>query len=463
MKQINTARQPLLIIFFTLLIAVSFSLLPQNIVLFGYELKHVDMLSDIKQIDESAPAIVPEQTSVTKASVAGAGLLNRLFENLLAKYSEGSAYQIPSGFLYGDIKQLSYFFDALKNARTQGVRIAHYGDSAIEGDLISAELREGLQSKFGGSALGHLGIISQDITFRTTVKHSFSPEKTWETASLYSSNLKGLPLGISGEVAVPKGNSWVKYEITKVQKSLKEFKSVRLFYTNAKSSAVKVYFNDSPSPKSVNLVAGVGLKELVIKSDAPAKSVKLEFPDKDQAYIFGVSLESDPGVYIDNFPLRGNSGTDIQKISADMLKSYAKFIDYKLILLEFGLNLAGKQDYAFYEREMTKVINLLKSAYPKASILMISIHDKSVKQGTSFVTDPSILKLLETQKTIAAKNNVALFNLWEAMGGQNSMPKWVKANPPLASNDYVHFNIIGAKKVADLIIQSLMGEYNKRK
>jgi lysophospholipase L1-like esterase len=458
MKKINPARQPLFIIFFTLLIAVAFNFIPQNIILFGYELKHVDMISDIKSIDE--PAVSPEQVPVTKASAPGSEILSALLNKLF--YSE-SPVQTATQYLYGDVKQLSNFFDALKNAKASGVRIAHYGDSAIEGDLISADFREALQSKFGGSALGHLGIVSQDITFRTTVKHSFSPENTWETASLYSSNLKGLPLGISGEVVVPKGNSWVRYEIQKVQKSLKEFKSIRIFYTNAKNSTVKVYFNDGGAAKTANLVSGVGVKELVVKSDVPAKSVKVEFPEKDQAYIFGISLEGDPGVYVDNFPLRGNSGMDIQKISADMLKNYSKLLDYKLIILEFGLNLTGKQDYAFYEREMSKVINLLKSAYPKSSILMISVHDKSVKQGTSYVTDPSVLKLLETQKNIAAKNGVALFSLFDAMGGQNSMPKWVKNNPPLASNDFVHFNVYGAKKVSDLLVNALMTEYNKRK
>lgn len=458
MKQINASKQPLIMVFSALVILVLFSFLPKNISVFGYELKYVDILSDVRQTEEEQIPSAGLQSEENKASLVNPDDISRLINQLLGNQPNSS-----SGFLFGNINQLNYFFDALKTAKTKGIRIAHYGDSGIEGDLITADFREGLQSKFGGSAVGHLGIISQDITFRTTIKHSFSPANTWETASLYSSNPRNLPLGISGEVAVPKGNSWVRYEITKAQRSLKEFKSFRLFYTNAKNSSIKVYFNDSSTPKVANLVAGGGVKELVVKSDSPAKSVKIEFTQKDQAYVFGISLESDNGVYVDNLPLRGNSGVDLQKISVDNLKGYSKYLDYKLIILEFGLNIAGKQDYSFYEREMGKVISQLRSAYPKASILLIGVHDKAVKQGSNFVTDPSILKLLETQKNIAAKNNVALFSLFDAMGGKNSMGKWVKNNPPLASTDYVHFNLYGAKKVADLLVQSLMGEYNKRK
>ncbi len=464
MKIFTPSKQPIIVLFLTLFITLCFSFLPKDLTLLGLELKYIDMLGDIKQYEEPAvPSTLLNQAIEMKASIIDVNAFAKLIENYISKEKFNEAISTPPSYIFGDLSQLSFFFDALKSVKTKGIRIAHYGDSAIEGDLITAEFRESLQSKYGGNSVGHLGIVSQDITFRTTTKHSFSPANTWEVASLYGSNPKNLPVGLSGEIVIPKGNAWVKYEITRSQRSLKEFNSIRIFYANAKASAIKIYFNESSAPKVVNLIAGPDLKELFVKCDAPSKSVKIEFPLADQAYIYGVSLENPVGLYVDNFPLRGNSGVDILKILPKTLKDYAKFIDYKLIVLEFGLNLAGKTDYSWYEREMGRVISHLKAAYPKASILMISVHDKAVKQGSNFVTDPSVLRLLETQKNIAVKNSVALFNLFEAMGGNNSMGKWVTANPPLASKDYVHFNIYGARRVADMIAQSLLDEFNKRK
>jgi hypothetical protein len=46
------------------------------------------------------------------------------------------------------------------------------------------------------------------------------------------------------------------------------------------------------------------------------------------------------------------------------------------------------------------------------------------------------------------------------MGGKNSMPSWVFANPPLASSDFVHFNTRGARIIANMFYNSLMYEYN---
>jgi lysophospholipase L1-like esterase len=51
--------------------------------------------------------------------------------------------------------------------------------------------------------------------------------------------------------------------------------------------------------------------------------------------------------------------------------------------------------------------------------------------------------------------------MFEAMGGKNSMPKWVDANPPLAFKDYTHFNGTGAKKIAEMFTDALISESKK--
>jgi lysophospholipase L1-like esterase len=242
-----------------------------------------------------------------------------------------------------------------------------------------------------------------------------------------------------------------------MRRYLKDFSLVRLYYANAKSSTINYSF-DNGAKQTATLKPGAALQELILKPATRAKSIKIEFPQSDQAYFYGVSLENEPVIYVDNFPLRGNTGVDLGSLQVGLLKEFAKYLDYKLIILEFGLNIAGSKntDYSWYEKEMVKMIKNLKSAFPNTSFLMISIHDKSMKKGSGFVTDPTILRLLDTQKDIAKEADVAIWNLFEAMGGENSMPNWVNANPPLAFKDYIHFNDQGAKKVADLLTDALL-------
>jgi lysophospholipase L1-like esterase len=462
----NKIKQPLYIVALTafLLVVLSFIKVDYLIEKVNFTIRTVDVLVDIKDTPAEEPAInLLSQTPLyNKASLNVIPLIARAAETIAEIFSEPSPAQGVKTPIGGNVKQLSYFFEAVKLAKTKSVRIAHFGDSAIEGDLITADMRETLQNKFGGNGVGWLGIVSQDITFRLTTKHSFS-QGNWDVASAYTNNPKGLPLGISAEAVVPKGNAWVQYETTPMRRYLRDFNTVKLYYTNAKASSINYSF-DGGTKQTMALKPGAGVQELILKPAGKAKTVKIEFPVAEQATIFGATLENQPGVYVDNFPLRGNSGVDLQQISVPMLKEFAKYMDYKLIILEFGLNIAGnKTDYTWYEREMTKVINNFKAAFPKASIILVSVHDKAMKKGSEFVTDPAIVRLVNSQKNLAKTTDVAIWSLFDAMGGQNSMPTWVNSNPPLAFKDYIHFNDQGAKKVAQLFTDALFDEFNKSK
>lgn len=459
----NKIHQPLYIVALTaiLLIALSFVKVDYQFENLNFSIKTIDVLMDIKNPESESPSsfFVKDKLKVDYASF---NFLPNFGEEKKDNINEALVYQGKKSPITGNTKQLMNFFEAVKLAKTKSVRVAHFGDSAIEGDLITADMRETLQNKFGGNGVGWLGIVSQDVTFRMTTKHSYS-QGNWESGSLYSSNPKKLPLGISGEANVPKGNAWVQYEATSFRRYLKDFSIVKLYYSNAKASNINYSF-DGGAKQTAALKPGESLQELVLKPASKAKSIRIEFPLADQAIVYGVTLENEPGVYVDNFPLRGNSGVDLHQLNVNLLKEFSKYLDYKLIVLEFGLNIAGNRtDYSWYEREMVKVINNFKLAFPKASIILVSVHDRSMKKGSDFVTDPSILRLIESQKNIAKTTDVAFWSLFDAMGGENSMSTWVNANPPLAFKDYIHFNDQGAKKVAQLFTDALLDEFNKTK
>jgi lysophospholipase L1-like esterase len=474
MENQNKYRQPVIILGVTILILYMISFLNPSYEIGGLKIKAIDLFSDIKNdstdiqskpLNQLNKMQAVQSTGVLKAGIGLNFPLGFGFDlfNAGAAKNENSPAAAPlqgrSIPITGNIQQLNFFFDALRNVKSKSVRVAHYGDSAIEGDLITSDIREALQNRFGGNGVGWLSTTSQDITFRTTTKQTFS-SGNWDTGALYTSNPKALPLGISGVCCVPKGNAWVQYETTPSKRYLRDFSIAKLYYSNAKSSSISYSFDGGPK-QTVPLKTGNALQELLLKPSGQAKSIRIEFPVADQAYVYGVSLENGTGIYVDNLPLRGNTGVDLGSLQQNVLKDFSKYLDYKLIILEFGLNIAGtsQTDYSWYEREMVKVINHLKTAFPKTSILMISVHDKATKKGTVMVTDPAITKLLEAQKNIAKQSGVALWSLFDAMGGENSMPKWVDANPPLAFKDYIHFNDQGAKKVADLLTTALLSLY----
>jgi len=65
----------------------------------------------------------------------------------------------------------------------------------------------------------------------------------------------------------------------------------------------------------------------------------------------------------------------------------------------------------------------------------------------------------DMMKKYTQKSGAAYWDMYEAMGGRNSMPEWVKAKPKLATNDYTHYTSRGARLIANMFYNALLYEY----
>ena len=106
------------------------------------------------------------------------------------------------------------------------------------------------------------------------------------------------------------------------------------------------------------------------------------------------------------------------------------------------------------------MLSYFKRAFPDASFLIVSVSDKSyVNPEGVYETIPSLESLVEMQESLAKEKNMAFFNLYQSMGGYNSMVLWADSIYPLANKDYTHLNFRGSKKVSNLIFNSLKNNY----
>ena len=373
------------------------------------------------------------------------------------------ALYIPAVQNYGRLvsiaentQQMNYFFEALKNIKKKSVRIAHYGDSLILGDMITDYIREKFQQKYGGQGVGFLNIVSDDFRMRMTTIHKYSDD--WEYISFLTRNPKQIPVGISGAVAIPKAGSWVSYEANPIHKSCSAFNLIKIYYTNADKSSTIQYSIDDSGMNKVTLESGTNVQVLEIKAKGNSKKFYMQFLSGTTPSIFGVSLENvNGGIYVDNFPMRGNSGASLADISDNLLKDFNKNLHYDLIILSYGANVSTpNRVFTVYENKMVHVLEQYKKAFPETSFLLISTSDRTQKIGSRFVTNPDFVALLDAQKRIAKKSNIAFWDLSETMGGPNSMDSWVNASPPLALKDYTHFTPLGGQKVATFLFDALM-------
>jgi hypothetical protein len=114
---------------------------------------------------------------------------------------------------------------------------------------------------------------------------------------------------------------------------------------------------------------------------------------------------------------------------------------------------------ASYCEQLTRQIGYLRKISPKSIILFIGPSDMSTNVNGKMETYPHLQKLIDSLRSMCLRNNVAYWDLYKAMGGRNSMVKWVNSNPQLAGSDHIHFTYAGSNRASEMLWEGLMQAY----
>jgi hypothetical protein len=340
----------------------------------------------------------------------------------------------------------------LKAGKRKKIRVAYFGDSIVEGDLISMNFRKQLQDSFGGTGVGFIPVTSIVAQYRVTINHSFS--KNWEDYS-FKNHGRDSELFLSGHSFRAGSVSDVTYKAPDFP-HLDNFPEVHLIYgPTAAPFTVKV--NDQ---LTTILPGGICSKELIARD-----CKKVHVTCSDPVPLYGLSFEAQDGVYVDNYSFRGITGIELSRLQTQMLSRIQQLHDYDLVIFQYGPNLLEPKvdEYSWYEKPMNRIMAKFKTAFPNASLLVISTGDKAYRYDDEWQTGIGVEPLMESQNNIAATNEINFWNLYRAMGGHNSIIEWTTAKTALAKQDYTHFTYQGAKKVAEMLFTEIMKEYGSHK
>lgn len=351
----------------------------------------------------------------------------------------------------------------LEKDSTKSVRIAYFGDSMNDGDYIVQDVRSEFQENYGGEGVGYVAISSLSAGARGSVSHQYS--KNWKSQSFVKVKKPTKPFGIDGQVFFandPNQTYWVRYKAGGQQHS-KQLNKPTLFY--GRGAGDKAYINVHAGKDSVftkNLNPSHLLNKLTLTSKN-VQSLQVDFHHMDSIPVYGFNFDNGEGVHVDNFSIRGNSGLPLSILSPSLMNAFDRELGYDLIILHYGANVLGygSLNFSWYERNMTTVVANLRECFPNADILVISTADKSTKIDQTMETDPAVLPLAKAQQNYARNTGSGFINLYEVMGGNGSMVKWVNDN--LAGKDYTHFNASGSRRIAKLIYKEIDKGYTKYK
>lgn len=347
----------------------------------------------------------------------------------------------------------------LENTKTGSVRIAYFGDSMNDGDMIVQDVRKLFQDQFGGEGVGFVNITSESAHSRASISHEFS--SNWSMQSYLKTKKPTRPFGVNGHVFFANdtiNNPWVKFKSSNF-KHLTQLNNPTLFYGSAENKEATISYIVGKDTIYKSLTTENQLNTLKLADNL--KTLKVNFSKAKNIPIYGFNFDDGKGVHIDNFSNRGNSGLPISLFNIELMQAFDAKLKYDLIVLQYGTNVLnyGTYDYYWYEKRMTKVVEHIKQCFPGVSVLIISTADKSTKYDLEMKTDSAVVPLAMAQKKYAVKAAAGFVNLYTLMGGNGSMKQWVEAVPSKANKDYTHFNYTGSKEVAQLIYNQINEGY----
>ena len=499
-KRVNYANRFAVILSVALILNLAFYWLPNSII--GLPIKKVDLLSDIRTPEEdciyllalseknengeffneidtaintSDPVLLPSIHSdfATQQNTGSAGTTLETFDKTENKNSTSSELKKHLTNTSGNDKSntdylvntniedftlertgLRRFFAALNNINNLGrpVRIAFVGDSFIEGDILVADFRAKMQEQFGGKGVGFIPITSNVSQFRPTIKQSANG---WKTYSIIKNrNRKYVLSGLQFEPEAD--NASVNLQTVNMYPGLEEVSSLKFIYSKNKDSDLLLKSNTDTA--LYELPPTENITQYEIKSNFTKGTLQLKNARGLNA--IGIALEDNYGVIVDNFALRGNSGIIMSELDRESCRELQHIRPYDLIVLQYGLNVASDsiREYGWYRNIMVSVIEHVQDCFPGADILILGVSDRSHRAAGTYKTMPAVLSLLRAQRQTAIRAEVTFWSTFAAMGGHNSMVKYVNSN--WASKDYTHLSFRGGREVAKALYDAIINEKN---
>ncbi len=364
---------------------------------------------------------------------------------------------------YGDTTSFNRFYNKLDELIFNGqgrVNILHMGGSHVQAGVLSNRLRENLFSLSEGIK-GPRGFLFPFRLAHTNGPGNFKVEYAgdWEGCK-NSHNKHHCNWGASGYTATTlDSNATFKLWSFDTDSVIYPFTKVKVFYdmipesfSLALDSSFLVYETlvDS-TDNSVEFFLGQAYDTLqiqIVKTDSLQTSFTLQ----------GLRLDdfSESGLVYNAIGVNGASVPSYLRCA--LMENQLRSINPDLVIFGIGINDAYQPTSSFnvsqFEMNYDSLIQQILHVNPYANFLFLTNNDSYYKRRNA---NRNALGVREGMINLAKKYDGAVWDLFEIMGGLNSIRTWEQAG--LAKSDKIHFTSAGYTLQADLLFYSLREAY----
>jgi lysophospholipase L1-like esterase len=361
---------------------------------------------------------------------------------------------------YGDSTKFNAFFNRLDEVILKGdgqVNVLHMGGSHVQGGSLSHAMRRHFQSLAPGLK-GQRGLVFPFDAARTNNPWNYVVKKRgdWEGARVSVSDHYS-EWGVSGITATATDPASTVSVYSRDTVDAFSFTKARIFYHMCECSYEPILMN-----KDIVSARRDSVKQFVeITFRNPQDTLHLTLRKKDstqsQFILQGFQFLSEgPSVVYNPIGVNGAKTSDYLK--GNLFAEQAKVIAPDLVIFGIGINDANTYAKAFdqrkYEANYDSLIAILKASNPNMAILFMTNNDSYFYKR---YPNPNAYKVRDAMINLAKKHNAAVWDLFEIMGGFDSIRIWEAYN--LASSDKIHFTRDGYVLQADLLFFALKNAY----
>lgn len=355
------------------------------------------------------------------------------------------------------------FFDQLDTLVTYGkgnVNILHIGGSHVQAGMLSNRMRENMFTLADGIK-GQRGFI-----FPFRMAHTNNPNNykatftgTWEGCRNAKKN-NHCPWGLSGITATTYDTATTckLYAVDNTHTTYK-FDQVKIYFLADKESYhLKLDSTMQVDHITTDSIAGVRTFHLADTYD----TLRFETIKTDTVQSFFVLQ----GIKLENSQVQGLTYTSIG-VNGASVPSYLRCQYFEpqlatnvpdLVIFGIGINDSYVPKSHFkqeeYEENYRQLMTMFRNVNPNVQFLFMTNNDSYYKRK---YPNQNIFAVQKAMQNLAKEYNGAYWDLFEIMGGLNSIKLWQNAG--LAQKDKVHFTRKGYFLNADLLFVAFRQAY----
>jgi lysophospholipase L1-like esterase len=334
------------------------------------------------------------------------------------------------------------------------INVVQIGGSHIQAGVFSGQIRTRLQQMNGEMNAG-LGFMFPYRMARTNTPFGYYIRYTgdWQTCRNIEMR-KTCTLGVGGIAATTKSE---KAEITVLLEKENtldySYNRVKVFYQAPDS----VYTISVDSALIKNVIQTNDYTEFELNNRVDSLNIVIQKnAGKEGSFtLFGITTERAPNGFL--YHSIGVNGAHVPAfLRCDLFEQQLATLKPDLVILGLGINDAygRKFSQAEFEANYTGLIAKIRRAAPETAIVFTTNNDSYLYRR---YVNKNGAKVEESMTKLAKKHNAGVWNMYEVMGGLNSVVLWEKNG--LAQRDKVHFTREGYLLLGDLFSNALMQNF----